>query len=59
MTDEIPVLEDGWTAREERRLLDLIATCGYGNWGDISRKMMKRSPDVKIFFYLFTSNYFF
>ena len=42
----IPVVEDGWSARDERRLLDLVATCGYGNWGDISRKL-NRTPEVR------------
>ncbi|XP_059481571.1 transcriptional adapter 2-alpha [Neocloeon triangulifer] len=43
-TDNIPVLEDGWSLRDERRLLDAMLTCGYGNWVDISRKL-KRPPE--------------
>lgn len=47
VTDLIPVLEDGWSVRDERRLLDLVATCGYGNWGDISRKL-NRTAEVNL-----------
>lgn len=34
-----------WSAGEEKRLLNLILTLGYGNWEEISKSMKNRSPD--------------
>lgn len=33
-----------WSAREERRLLDLLLQCGVGNWNDISTALQTKSP---------------
>lgn len=34
-----------WTAREERRLLELLEHCGFGNWTDIGKAFGTRSAD--------------
>lgn len=34
-----------WSAREERKLLELLARCGFGNWSDISKAIRSRSID--------------
>lgn len=32
-----------WSAREERRLLELLLQCGYGNWGDIAANLTTKT----------------
>lgn len=32
-----------WSAREERKLLELLMRCGFGNWADISRAIGSRN----------------
>lgn len=46
-SDRVPVLIHDWEARDERRLLDLILECGYGNWWDISRRLGKPMEECK------------
>lgn len=36
---------EGWTAREDVRLLDAIEQYGYGNWVDIAKHIETRTPD--------------
>ena len=36
---EFPVLRSEWTAREHMELLDAVEQYGYGNWGDIAKKV--------------------
>lgn len=46
-----------WTAREERRLLELIERCGFGNWADVAKALGGgRTPDDCQRHYL--NNYF-
>ena len=33
-----------WSAKEEKKLLDKILRCGFGNWVDISAAMATRTP---------------
>ncbi|KAK3870178.1 hypothetical protein Pcinc_024565 [Petrolisthes cinctipes] len=42
---KIGVLEEGWEAREELGLLDALASCGLGNWEEVSRRLPGRTPD--------------
>lgn len=34
-----------WSAREEKKLLELFTVHGFGNWEDISKSMQTRSPE--------------
>lgn len=48
--------KSNWSAREEKKLLDLLIRCGVGNWADISRAIGSRSESECRDHYL--QNYF-
>ncbi|KAF4526042.1 hypothetical protein B566_EDAN000836 [Ephemera danica] len=50
-SDRVPILVQDWEAKDERRLLDLILECGYGNWWDISRRLGKSMEVVMVEIY--------
>lgn len=44
--NEFPLIQNsGWSARQELQLLDMLLSCGYGNWSDISRRMRDKTID--------------
>lgn len=42
---QVGVVEDGWGAEEELGLLDALASCGLGNWQEVSHRLPGRTPD--------------
>uniref|UniRef100_A0A4W4DTM3 Transcriptional adapter n=1 Tax=Electrophorus electricus TaxID=8005 RepID=A0A4W4DTM3_ELEEL len=45
MTSDFPILEPGWTAQEERSLLEAVMDCGFGNWQDVAYQMRTRTKE--------------
>lgn len=46
--NEFPLIDgNGWSAKQELKLLDLVQQCGFGNWTDISRTMGKPAKECK------------
>ncbi|XP_038059629.1 transcriptional adapter 2-alpha-like [Patiria miniata] len=43
ITNEFPVLDSAWSAKDETKLLDAIGDCGIGNWQDIANQVPGRS----------------
>ncbi|CAK8680397.1 transcriptional adapter 2-alpha-like [Clavelina lepadiformis] len=43
ITNDFPILEHGWSASEELKLLDALADCGSGNWGAIASQVKTKS----------------
>ncbi|KAJ8043383.1 Transcriptional adapter 2-alpha [Holothuria leucospilota] len=43
ITNDFPVLETQWTAKEEMKLLEALSDHGYGNWHDVSNHLQGRS----------------
>ncbi|PIK52585.1 putative transcriptional adapter 2-alpha isoform X2 [Apostichopus japonicus] len=43
VTNDFPVLDSLWTAREEMKLLEALSDHGYGNWHDVSNHLPNRT----------------
>ncbi|XP_076646017.1 transcriptional adapter 2A isoform X1 [Halictus rubicundus] len=44
--NEFPLIHgSGWTAKQELEFLDVLQECGFGNWGDISKRMQGKSAE--------------
>ncbi|XP_076289971.1 transcriptional adapter 2A isoform X1 [Lasioglossum baleicum] len=44
--NEFPLIQgSGWTAKQELEFLDVLQECGFGNWGDISKRMQGKSAE--------------
>ena len=39
------ILEDGWTAAEELKLLESLIELGYGNWNEVAKQMQTKDSD--------------
>ncbi|XP_030078182.1 transcriptional adapter 2-alpha isoform X4 [Microcaecilia unicolor] len=44
-TSDFPVLDPGWTAKEEMALLEAVMDCGFGNWQDVANQMRTKSKE--------------
>nr|CAB3266784.1 transcriptional adapter 2-alpha [Phallusia mammillata] len=45
ITNDFPILEYGWTACEEIKLLDALSDCGPGNWNAIASQVATKTKE--------------
>ncbi|XP_071790796.1 transcriptional adapter 2-alpha-like isoform X1 [Asterias amurensis] len=43
ITNAFPILDQSWSAKDEKKLLEAIADCGIGNWQDVANQVTGRS----------------
>ena len=44
-SNNFPILEFGWSASEELKLLDALSDCGPGNWGAIASQVGTKTKE--------------